>query len=318
MTYTLTDLNHASSSFSDDVIDGLSQDQKTLDCMYLYDSEGVVLFNKICQLKEYYITRLENRMLAANGQDICQHIPDNSHIIEYGCGSADKIRFLFEQAGKTCAYTAIDISMDYLSQACEQVSAAYPHLKVQGICGDYLNSQLPITTHENAPRVVFFPGSTIGNLDTASINKLIDQSRAHVGEGGWFFLGVDLVKPIEVLLAAYDDSEGVTANFNLNLLTRINSELGADFQREQFRHEARWNAIDSRIEMHIVSLADQTVIVDGEAFAFAEGESIFTESSYKFTPETIRKHFANHGYQLKQSWQDKEGWFGHFLFQLVR
>lgn len=315
MTYTLTDLNPVTTSFHEDVIAGLSGDPKTLDCKYLYDSEGVRLFNAICTLDDYYITRLETAMLAENASAIAEHVPDGSHIIEYGSGSADKIRFLFEQQGKVAAYTAVDISLTYLEDACQKVSADYPGIAVRGICGDYLASDLPITAAKDQPRVVFFPGSTIGNLAPAQIDQLLSQSRRHVGSQGWFFLGVDLVKPIATLQKAYDDSEGVTAAFNLNLLSRINSELDADFALARFRHEARWNADLSRMEMHLVSTTDQKATIGEDSFRFRQGETIFTESSHKFTPESIREQFASHGFTLRQSWQDPKGWFGHFLFQ---
>lgn len=315
MTYTLTDLNPVTASFREDVISGLSGDPKTLDCKYLYDSRGVELFNAICELDDYYITRLETKMLAQNADAICEHVPDDSHIIEYGSGSADKIRFLFDRAGKVATYTAIDISLTYVKHACEKLSADYPGLTVKGICGDYLASDLPIAASGDQPRVVFFPGSTMGNLERNEIDTLLAQSRRHVGQGGWFFLGVDLVKPIDTLKKAYDDSEGVTAKFNLNLLRRINSELDGDFDREQFHHEARWNPTASRIEMHLVSSADQQASIGDKEFTFAEGETIFTESSHKFSPQSIRAQFAAHGYTLRQSWQDPKGWFGHFLFQ---
>lgn len=315
MTFTLTDLKPITTSFRDDVLAGLGKEHKTLDCKYLYDKEGVGYFNQICNLDEYYITRIESSMLEANSAEICTHFPNGSHIVEYGSGSSDKIRFLFDQPDKVTAYTAIDISMTYLQKACEQLNAAYPQIEVEGICGDYLSSDLPITDHPGHSRVVFFPGSTLGNLDGTSLNQLLDNSRTHVGEGGWFFLGVDLVKPIDVLLAAYDDSKGVTAAFNLNLLTRINRELGGNFDLDAFHHEARWNADKSRIEMHIVSKKDQSVSIDGTNIGFREGETIFTESSHKYTPDSIIEHFKTHGYSLNKKWHDPKNWFGHFLFQ---
>lgn len=336
MTYSLTDLNPVTSSFREDVLAGMHQTPKTLECKYLYDKKGVQFFNKICTLKDYYITRLENEMLRSNADAICAHIPDGSHIIEYGSGSADKIRFLFEQAKKIKAYTAIDISMTYLKSACENVSADYPHIEVRGICGDYMASetsselagaalgQLPGKSHGerattedgDSPRVVFFPGSTIGNLEVEQIHQLIRQSRSHVGKGGWFFLGADLVKPLDVLKRAYNDDEGVTAQFNLNLLHRINNELDGTFNPDGFRHEARWNTKFSRIEMHLVSNVEQKVSIAGEIFHFRKDETIFTESSHKFTPATIEELFSSHGYQLRQQWHDPNKWFGHFLFQL--
>lgn len=315
MTYSLTDLNPVTTSFRDDVLAGLGGDPKTLNCKYLYDPEGVKLFNAICRLDDYYITRLETAMLAENAAAIAEHIPSGSHIIEYGSGSADKIRFLFEQPGKITAYTAIDISMVYVEHGCAAVTADYPHLTVRGICGDYLASDLPIAAKDGQPRVVFFPGSTLGNLAPSEIGQLLAHSREHVGKGGLFFLGVDLVKPIETLKRAYDDSDGVTAKFNLNLLTRINNELDGNIDRDQFRHEARWNPNRSRIEMHIVSKTDQEATIGGTEFTFAEGETIFTESSHKFTTASICQQFAAHGFSLCQSWLDNKGWFGHFLFQ---
>lgn len=317
MTYSLTDLNPVTSSFREDVLAGMRQTPKTLECKYLYDKKGVQFFNEICTLKDYYITRLENKMLRSNADAICAHIPDGSHIIEYGSGSADKIRFLFEQAQKIKAYTAIDISMTYLENACKKVSADYPDIEVRGICADYLSNELPISSGSGGPRVVFFPGSTIGNLDVDQIHQLINQSRSHVGEDGWFFLGADLVKPLDVLKRAYDDDEGVTAQFNLNLLQRINRELDGTFNPDSFRHEARWNAEFSRIEMHLVSSADQQVSIAGEAVGFRKDETIFTESSHKFTPATITDLFSSHGYQLREQWLDPNKWFGHFLFQLT-
>lgn len=316
MTLPLTDLKPVTRSFLEDVLSGLSQERKTLNCKYLYDKSGVGYFNQICNLKEYYITRLESTMLEANSAEICTHIPNASHIVEYGSGSSDKIRFLFDQPNKVTAYTAIDISMTYLKKACEQLGDAYPHINVEGICGDYLSGDLPITNHPGQSRVVFFPGSTLGNLDGTSLNQLLEHSRSHVGSRGWFFLGVDLVKPVDVLLAAYDDSEGVTAAFNLNLLTRINRELGGNFDVSAFHHEARWNEDKSRIEMHIVSKKDQMVTIEGTDISFSESETIFTESSHKYTPDTITERFRTHGYTLKKQWHDPKKWFGHFLFQL--
>lgn len=315
--FEIIDLKPVQSSFNTDVLEGLKKNKKTLDCKYLYDEKGIKLFDKICELKEYYITRTELKLLKEHAESICEFLPSNCHFIEYGSGSSHKIKTIFDVNQKIRKYTAIDISLEYLQEACKGLAKDYSHLDIVGICADYMHSKLAFSDKDNSyEKVVYFPGSTIGNLGKDNIHTLLENTYQNLNKEGWFFLGVDLLKPKDILLNAYNDSDGITAEFNLNILERINRELGGNFNLGSFQHEAIWNEKIGRIEMHLNCNEDQKVTVCDQLFEFKKGESIFTESSYKYEPEEIVSIFKKNKFNLVKNWTDSNNYFEIFLFKL--
>lgn len=278
------DLNPSRSDFLNDVVEGLKQNPKRLHPKYLYDEKGSQIFDKICDLQEYYPTRTEISILNENSKNIEDLLEDKTALIEFGSGSSIKIRHLLEDTNKIKAYLPIDISKEHLIQAAEQIQINYPKLPVVAICADYtqLESFPEIEEAKSLEKAVFFPGSTIGNLNKDEAIELLRNTHQWIGEGGLMILGIDLIKETSTLIKAYDDSKNVTADFNLNILTRINRELGGNFDIDSFEHEARFNPEKKRVEMHLVSQKDQKVTIDKFNFTFEKGESIHTESSHKF------------------------------------
>lgn len=299
--------------FAHDVVAGLQKAQKEVPSKYLYDQKGSMLFDEICSLQEYYPTRTELRILAEHGSNLSKRIPEESLIIELGSGSHRKIDLLLQFLTKPAAYLAIDISRDFMLEASEHINATYPQLQVIALCADYTTiTALPEQILEHTgPRLAFFPGSTIGNFTPAFAATFLARWSAMLRPGDQFLCGVDLVKDHRILQAAYNDSRGVTAQFNLNLLTRMNRELGADFDLSAFEHTARFNQTESRIEMHLVSAKDQLVTFAPLGFScpFKKGESIHTENSYKYTLESLSVLAAQAGFDLTASYTDSESLF---------
>ncbi len=283
--------------FPADLIEGLSRPQKSLSPKWLYDAEGSRLFEDITRLPEYYPTRQETALLRDMAPDIARFMGDNAVLVEFGSGASEKTRIVLDQAPGLATYMPIDISTDALDAATARIRAAYPNLEVSPVAGDFLDLP-PLPELGRGPRTGFFPGSTIGNLTPDQAVRFLTSAHARLAPGSRFILGVDLVKSPGLLVAAYDDAEGVTAAFNLNLLERANRELGADFDLDAFAHRAVWNAGLSRMEMHLVSLADQTVTVDGSRHRFLEGETLHTESSRKFTRESVVEMVGQAGWTL--------------------
>jgi dimethylhistidine N-methyltransferase len=302
-------------SFRRDVLAGLARTPKSISPKWFYDARGSELFEAICGLPEYYPTRTETELLARIAPELAARIPKDAVLIEYGSGASAKTRLLLDAAPQLGAYAPIDISVSALEAAAAAIRRDYPALLVEPLARDFTASggETPAVA-AGRPRVGFFPGSTIGNFDPDEGVRLLAEAKALMGEQGLFILGADLVKEPAVLTAAYDDAAGVTAAFNKNLLVRINRELGGDFDLAAFDHRAVWNAVDSRIEMHLVSRSAQTVRVGEAAFAFGEGESLHTENSYKFTVEDITGMARRAGWRLIERWIAPPPAFAVFLF----
>jgi dimethylhistidine N-methyltransferase len=289
-------------TFRTDVLKGLSRRCKALPSKWLYDGVGSALFEEICELPEYYPTRTELAILEQAAPNLAATIPEGAVLVEFGSGSSRKTRLLLDAAPQLAAYAPIDISEDALAPAAAALREAYPHLEVTPLRGDFTHpTQLP-GRYSELPRVGFFPGSTIGNLTPPDAEDFLRRARGLLGEGSLFVVGVDLRKDAQVLEAAYDDAQGVTAAFDLNLLTRINRELHGSFALENFRHRAIWDAEKSRIEMRLESLTDQVVTVAGRCFAFQAGETIHTENSCKYAPEVFAALVERAGWTVGRTW----------------
>jgi dimethylhistidine N-methyltransferase len=306
----LHDFRPGRDNFRADVLSGLSKPQKELPSKYFYDERGSHLYERICALDEYYIPRVEASIMAAHIREIIELLGPNVLLIEYGCGSCEKTRILLDNMYGLAGYVPIDISREQLRRVIEELVDGYPGLEVLPVCADFtLSFKLPRPKQVERRRVAYFPGSTIGNFEPAAARRFLKRVAGVCGRGGALVIGVDLKKSPEVLHSAYNDAQGVTAAFNLNLLERINRELGADFELEFFRHQAWYNPEQSRIEMHLVSLRDQTVHLDDVAILFARGESIWTESSYKYSLDDFAKMAAAAGFVVERVWTDGRQWF---------
>ena len=291
--------------FRDDVVAGLSLPGKALAPKYFYDAAGSRLFERICRLPEYYLTRTEVSLTRRNLAAIARFAGKGCELIEYGSGESLKTRLLL-RALRPAAYFPVDISESALAAASAGLARAFPWLKIVPVVGDFSR---PLRIPSSAPRarqVVYFPGSTIGNLTREEAHAFLAMSRDQAAR---MIVGVDLKKDANVLHAAYNDSRGVTAAFNLNLLKRINRELGADFDPRKFSHYAFYNAALGRIEMHLVSLARQSVRLGRHRFGFDVGESIHTENSYKYSVEGFRALASGAGFSTTRVWKDAKGLF---------
>lgn len=291
------------------VLEGLHASPKWLPCKLLYDERGSELFEQICELPEYYPTRTELSIMRVHVEEMAEVIGPDVLLIEFGSGAGEKCRLLLDALERPAGYVPIEISREILIRSADELRGLYPGLSVYPICADYTQPlELPagISGHR---RVVYFPGSTIGNFDTDAARTFLAQSRELVGKEGSLLIGVDLQKNIDVLRAAYNDTQGVTAAFNLNLLYRINRELGADFEPNHFTHAARWNEAFDRIEMHLVSDRQQKVHVNGRTVSFEAGESIHTENSYKRTPKQFEQIAHDAGWSTARTWTDTQNWF---------
>lgn len=286
-------------TFLEDVVAGLSLPQKALPPKYFYDAKGSKLFEKICRLPEYYLTRAELSLTRSSIRSIARFAGRGCELVEYGSGESLKTRLLI-RALRPRAYLPVDISADALERAARALSREFPWLRITPVAGDFSRPfDLPAA---KAPRTAYFPGSTIGNLTYDEAQGFLARSRAHARR---MLIGTDLRKDANVLHAAYNDRRGVTAAFNLNLLERINRELRADFDLRAFSHYAFYNAGPGRIEMHLVSLRSQTVRIGRHRFRFARGESIHTENSYKYSVEGFHALAARAGFSGKKCWMDR-------------
>ena len=268
-------------AFRDDVIAGLSAPIPSIPARWLYDQRGSELFDEITRLPDYYPTRVETALLEQVMPEIAGLVPQGAAVVEFGAGSATKTPILL-QAVAPAVYVPVDISGDYLKQSAAELQERFPLLAVEPVVADFAR---PFTLPErigDLPKLGFFPGSTIGNFVPRTATDLLRHFRSLLGAGSDLLIGMDRVKPVDRLLAAYDDARGVTAALNLNLLERINRELEGDVPIEAFRHQARWNDILSRIEMHLVATRDVEFSIDGRTFRIAEGASIHTENSHKY------------------------------------
>jgi L-histidine N-alpha-methyltransferase len=310
----LATLDQQTEAFRRDVLAGLSSYIPSVPARWLYDRRGSELFDEITRLPAYYPTRTETALLKAIMPDVAALIPKRAAVVEFGAGSATKTPILLEAIAPG-AYVPVDISGDYLEDSAAVVDARFPGLPVHPVTADFARPfELP-TAVTDLPKLGFFPGSTIGNFVPRSATDLLRQFRSLLGAGAQLLIGMDRVKPIERLLAAYDDPEGVTAEFNLNLLERINRELDADIPVEAFRHEARWNDILSRIEMHLVALRGVEFKISGQRFRFAAGSSIHTENSHKYGRRGARLLLLAGGWTPIAEWSDPAGDFSEVLAQ---
>lgn len=297
--------------FRADVLNGLAGSEKTIPCKYFYDAIGSRLFERICAQPEYYPTRTELAIMRRHGQEMAAACGPQCLLIEYGSGSGDKSRLLLERLNAPAGYVPIDVARETLLHSARTLARSFAHLEVLPVCADFTHSlELPAPARTPRCRVVYFPGSTIGNLTPDEAAALLRQTARLCGPGGGMLLGVDLKKDPALLHAAYNDRGGVTASFNLNLLTRINRELGGDLDTSRFWHHAFYNPTAGRIEMHLVSRVEQRLHVGGESFFLAEGESIRTEYSYKYSPAEVRRLTAAGGFTVRQAWFDDANWFG--------
>ena len=310
------DLEPEIENFQDALLRGLSAEQKYLPCKFFYDETGSELFNQICELDEYYVTRTENQILEENAQEISRIIGSRCNLFELGSGSSRKVKILLDVLEKPVGYTALDISKEHLIKSCAELSPIYPGIPIRAICTDYSKSlALPFKSSESNNIVVFFPGSSLSNFDSKNAIKFLERvaNLLKDSEGG-FLIGIDLKKDQEVLEAAYDDSDRVTAKFNLNLLIRANRELNANFDVSKFSHRAIYNHEKGRIEMHLVSRINQIVSIGSHLFKFFENEYIHTENSYKYSLSQFEKMWREAGFNSSRHWCDLKEYFSvHYL-----
>jgi L-histidine N-alpha-methyltransferase len=298
----------AADPFRADVLAGLSRPQKRLPAKYFYDAAGSRLFDRICELPEYYPTRTELGILERYAGAMADWCGPDCLLVELGAGSLTKVRFLLDHLERPAGYVPVDVSGEHLQAAAAELAADYPALPVRPVVADF-TAALDLPPLPARRRVVYFPGSTIGNFEPAEADALLRRVARLVGPGGGLILGIDLRKPTEVLEPAYNDAAGVTAAFNRNLLARINRELGGDFDPAAFAHHAFYNAERSRIEMHLVSERRQRVRVGPAAFDFQPGESIHTENSHKYDVRELAERAAACGLHLTESWTDERSYF---------
>ena len=304
------------SEFARDVIAGLSARPKWLWAKYFYDDRGSELFEQITALPEYYPTRTELGILDARAAEIARFIPPGTALIEFGSGSTAKAGIVL-RAAAVAAYVPVDISAGFLNSEATRLARDLPHLRILPVAADFTTPfELPAAIRTR-PRVGFFPGSTIGNFEPPQAAEFLRHAARLLGQRAHFIVGVDLVKDERVLEAAYDDAAGVTAAFNLNLLRRINRELGADFDLDRFRHKALYNRAQHRIEMHLESLAAQNVVLGDRVIPFTAGETIHTESSYKYTVESFQALAAQAGWSPAAVWTDPKGYFSLHALRLA-
>jgi L-histidine N-alpha-methyltransferase len=308
----LATLDPQTQSFRDDVLASLSSPIPAISARWLYDLRGSELFDEITRLPSYYPTRTETAIFHSIMPEVAARVPKGAAVIEFGAGSATKTPILLE-AIAPAAYVPVDISGDYLEQSAADLQQRFPSLEVIPVVADFARPFTLPGGIEHMPKLGFFPGSTIGNFVPWSATDLLRQFRALLGTGAQLLIGMDRVKPVERLIAAYDDPEGVTAQFTLNLLTRINRELDGDIPQDVFRHEARWNDILSRIEIHLVATRDVRFSIAGRSFGFARGSSIHVENSHKYGQRGGRVLLLAGGWTPLAEWSDPAGDFAEIL-----
>lgn len=316
----LFDSATAERELREEIVRGLSASPKWLPCKYLYDQRGSELFDQICELDEYYLTRTELGIMEDHADEMAACCGAECVLVEYGAGSSLKTRLLLDHLEDPLAYVPLDISGDHLLESATTLAAAYPDLHIVPVCADF-NTQVDLSLLEehDGKRVAYFPGSTIGNFMPEEAARFLHRIADMVGPGGGLLIGTDLQKDARLLEQAYNDAAGITGEFILNLLVRMNHEFDADFDLDQFEYEARYNADAGRMEMSVVSLADQTVSVGGRDIRFAAGEKLRAEYSHKYTLEQFRKICQPAGWHEQQIWTDDQNYFAvHYLEAGVR
>ena len=312
--YTCFPLRTAPDDLARQLRAALTAPQKTLPCKYLYNPAGLALFEEICELPEYYLTRTETAILREQGRHIVGLCPGGLTLVELGSGSARKTRHLIEpcldRQGELL-YCAIDIAADAIEEAGRRLLRDYPALRFLGLAGDFADGLGHLARREGGPRLVAFLGSTVGNFTPAELDGFLAMLRRTLRPEDRFLLGFDLLKDPALLVPAYDDSRGVTARFNLNLLARLNREHGGDFDLGAFTHRAVWNAGQGRVEMHLVSRRPQLVCLRGLGLelTFREGETVHTENCYKHTEVAVRAALGRHGFAVRGAFTDPRRWF---------
>lgn len=308
MTDTLhqVDRHAGRASFLSDVLDGLSRPRKEIPSKYLYDECGSELFERITELPEYYLTRSEQAIMSRHADAMAGALGPGCLLIEYGSGSSRRTRLLLNCLRQPAGYIPIDIAERQLAVAADHLRREYPDIPIMPLVADFTEKfEIPTMDRPVQRRVVYFPGSTIGNFHPAEAGQLLRHMGTIVGDGGAVLLGIDMHKSAAIIEPAYNDAQGVTAAFNLNLLQRINRELDADFDVASFEHRATFNRKQSRIEMELLSQREQQVRIDGSSFQFDRGESIVTEYSYKYRPEDFKELVRNAGFNVQDVWMDE-------------
>lgn len=304
-------------TFRFDVLSGLSANPKQLPCKYFYDRRGSTLFDAICKLDEYYLTRTELKIMVQSVGQIAHALGNDLMLMELGSGSSVKTRILLDHLPDVSAYVPIDISRKHLFATARKLSQRYPAIVVQPVCADFTHPvSLPNCARMTSRRVVYFPGSTIGNFQLQEAEALLDRIAALCGEDGGLLIGIDLEKDPTTIEAAYNDSQGITARFNLNLLRRINRELGGNFDLDQFEHLAFYDAAKHRMDIRIVSRRRQLVEIDSSEFDFRAGEYIQTEYSHKYTVRGFEQQASKAGFRLARCWSDERRYFAILYFTL--
>lgn len=306
--------DHSDEPFAQNVLNGLTATPKRLSPKFLYDERGSRLFEQICDLPEYYPTRTERGILERYASEITTMCHEDISLIELGSGSSTKTRLLIEaflNRGRRLHYVPIDISKSILVNSAKELLTRYRKLRITALVSDYFTALATLKEKQHGQKLILFLGSSIGNFETKQAETFLREIRQDMNEHDMLLIGMDLLKPEEILVPAYDDAQGVTAEFNLNLLRRINRELGGEFDLDSFRHKVIFNRDESRIEMHLQSLRDQTVPVEQleRSFSFTAGETIHTESSYKYSEERIQELAAHSGLRVVTTWKDDREWF---------
>ena len=309
------DLHSVANDFASDVLQGLNKRPASIPPKYFYDTKGSQLFDAITELPEYYQTRTEIKILQDNADEIAHHVGTGRLLVEPGGGSCAKVHILLEGL-KPMAYVPMDISRQHLQLATEELAIAFPWLEIHVACTDFTQVMALPPTAPEGTKVAFFPGSSIGNFDPKDAVKFLVSIAQLVKPKGYLLIGVDLKKDKTILDAAYNDNAGVTAQFNLNLLRRINRELDADFDLSAWQHKAFYNELAGRIEMHLVSQCEQQVSIEGNQFKFSNGETIHTENSYKYTTQEFIKLAQQAGFESVALWVDADQLFSVHLFRV--
>lgn len=308
------DMAPTTEDFRDAVLAGLARTPKSLSPKFFYDARGARLFEAITETRDYYITRTELALLERIAPELPEIVGPGAVVVEPGSGSSTKVRLVLDHLDRPAGYIAIDISRDHLIESAGAIADAYPGIAVGAIVADFV-SDLSLPAEAEIPggrRLGFFPGSTVGNFSPPQARTILTNLARIIGRDGGILIGIDLKKDPAVLHAAYNDGEGVTADFNLNLLHRINRELDADIDVRSFEHVAFFNEAESRIEMHLRSRVAQEVEIDGRTFAFAAGETIHTENSYKYDLDGVARLAGDCGLEVHRHWTDPDDLFGVF------
>jgi L-histidine N-alpha-methyltransferase len=308
------DLAPTPDDFRAAVLEGLSLPDKALPCRFLYDAAGSQLFDQICDLPEYYPTRTETRILRDHADEIARRVGADVQLVELGSGSSTKVRILLDALDAPLAYVPIDISFEHLTNAAQAIQDDYD-LRVEAVCADY-SQAFDLPPSYLGRRVGFYPGSTIGNLTPDQARDFLKLWAERLGPGSALLIGVDLRKSADILEPAYDDRQGVTAAFSLNLLARANRELDADFDLTQFRHQARWLEHEGRVAIHLRALSDQTVTIAGQVFSFRAGELIHIEDSWKYSLAGFRELASASGFDPVDYWVDDDNLFSVHLLDV--